>query len=31
MLARPHVIIERVKAKLAECGAYGRIQGSFRT
>jgi hypothetical protein len=31
MLARPHVIVERVKAKLAERGAYGRIQSSSRT
>jgi len=31
MLSRPQVIVERVKAKLAECGAYGRIQGNSRT
>ncbi|MGO9384553.1 MAG: endonuclease domain-containing protein [Mycobacterium sp.] len=28
MLSRPNAIVERVKAKLAERGAYGRIQGS---
>jgi hypothetical protein len=31
MLSRPHVIVERVKAKLAERGAYARMQGSSRT
>ncbi len=31
MLSRPHAIVERVKAKLIERGAYGRIQGSSRT
>lgn len=31
MLSRPQVIVERVRAKLAERGAYGRQRGSFRT
>jgi very-short-patch-repair endonuclease len=31
MLSRPHVIVERVKAKLAERGAYARMQGNSRT
>jgi Protein of unknown function (DUF559) len=31
MLSRPDVIVERVKGKLIERGAYGRIQGSCRT
>jgi very-short-patch-repair endonuclease len=31
MLSRPEVLIDRVKAKLVERGAYGRIQGGSRT
>jgi very-short-patch-repair endonuclease len=31
MLSRPLVIVERVKAKLRERGAYGQIQGGSRT
>jgi very-short-patch-repair endonuclease len=31
MLTRPDAVVERVKAKLAERGAYGRIHGSCRT
>jgi very-short-patch-repair endonuclease len=31
MLSRPDAVVERVKTKLVERGAYGRIRGSFRT
>lgn len=31
MLSRPQVIVERVRAKLAERGAYGRPRANFRT
>jgi very-short-patch-repair endonuclease len=31
MLSRPEAIVERVKAKLRERGAYGRIEGGSRT
>ncbi len=31
MLSRPRVIVERVRAKLAERGAFGRLPGDFRT
>lgn len=31
MLSRPHAIVERVKAKLAERGAYGQIPGQSCT
>lgn len=31
MLSRPHVVVERVRAKLVERGAYGEIKGDSRT